>query len=286
VRLLAPFLTVDVSPLNSHGSVDDHMQAVYFWIFWASVVVGVAVTILLVYGFFRFRRKSDDEEPEQFHGNTRLEITWTLVPFLILVALFVLSAVNMSYVVSAPSNAQTVSVIGQQFSWTYYYEAEKGADGKVVSSSVGLASNPLDTSSVMFVPADTPMTLKLATADPPSKCGGKGAGGIVPTKGQTFAEAASDLGCGVNHSFYIPSLAGQMNAIPGQVNEMWMDARPGIYYGQCTELCGVGHAQMLIEIVSLKKPEFNCLMAHAQGSTKSATDTITAATLKTCKVKT
>ena len=71
-----------------------------------------------------------------------------------------------------------------------------------------------------------------------------------------LATAIAGQGCGVNHSFFIPSLAGQMNVIPGQVNYLWFDARPGDYYGQCTELCGTGHANMLIEIVSLNPQDW------------------------------
>ena len=281
MTLLSLLPTVDTSPLNSGGTVDDHMQNVFFWIFWASVVVGVAVSALLVYGFFRFRRKSDDEQPEQFHGNTRLEITWTILPFGILIVLFVLSAINMSYVVSVPQSAQTVSVLGQQFSWTYYYENAKTTAGHVVTSGSGLASNPLDPSSVLFVPSNQPMDLKLSTTDPAAKCGGKA---LTPPKtGETWAEAAANIGCGVNHSFYVPTLAGQMNAIPGQVNEMWLDARPGIYYGQCTELCGSGHNTMLIEVVSLPLSDFNCLMTQASFSEQTGVASITPATLTTCK---
>jgi cytochrome c oxidase subunit 2 len=286
VSLLASFLTVDTSPLDAHGTVDAHMQDVFFWIFWASVAVGGFVGGLLIYSFFRFRRKSDDEEPEQFHGNTRLEITWTILPFGILIALFVLSAVNMSYVVSTPANAARVSVVGEQFDWKFFYEDQKGPDGRVVFSGTGLAATPTnpDPSSVLFVPENTPTSLLIASTDPPEKCDGKGVGGLRPKAGETFAQYAADLGCGVNHSFYIPTLGGQMNAIPGQVNQMWFDAQEGKYYGQCTELCGVGHAEMLIEVVSVPLPQYNCLMAHADITTKVAYDTIGQDTMKTCKV--
>ncbi|MBV8084508.1 MAG: cytochrome c oxidase subunit II, partial [Chloroflexi bacterium] len=77
----------------------------------------------------------------------------------------------------------------------------------------------------------------------------------------------SGEGCGVNHSFYVPSLAGQMNAIPGQVNNLWLNARPGTYYGQCTELCGVGHAKMLITVISLPQNQYqSCVFGNPNGS--------------------
>jgi hypothetical protein len=75
--------------------------------------------------------------------------------------------------------------------------------------------------------------------------------------GKSLADAISDQGCGVNHSFFVPSLAGQINAIPGQTNHLWLEARQGHYYGQCTELCGSGHASMLLEVVALSQADFN-----------------------------
>ena len=73
----------------------------------------------------------------------------------------------------------------------------------------------------------------------------------------SLAEAISNQGCGVNHSFYVPSLAGQINALPGQTNHMWLQARLGHYYGQCTELCGTGHATMLLEVVAMPQAKFD-----------------------------
>ena len=80
------------------------------------------------------------------------------------------------------------------------------------------------------VPADTPVALTVTSTD-------------------------------VNHSLYIPNLAGQVNAIPGQTNYIWFQARPGTYYGQCTELCGVGHAGMLLEVHAMPNDKFQQWLA-------------------------
>jgi len=190
------------------------MQFVYGWVFWVSIVLGVLVAGALLYAMFKFRRR-DEEDPPQFHGNTKLELTWTAIPFLIFVSLFGITLANMGFIDTAPEGAMQVHVVGKQFSWTFEYAGKHGrTSGKDVKSLTTLK-----------IPADTPVALDLTSPD-------------------------------VNHSFYVPSLAGQVNAIPGQTNHMWLEAREGHYYGQCTELCGNNHAGMLLEVDSMPKAKF------------------------------
>jgi len=249
MNLLAQACCVDTSPLHSGGTVDDRIQTVYTAVFWSSVVLGVFVAGLIVYAAFRFRRRADDDEPRQFHGNTRLEVGWTLLPLFVFLSLFALTAANMPFINDTPASApMSVTVIGQQFSWTFDY-GTTGGGGRVQSFGT------------LYVPVNTEVGLQIVSTDPP--CSTK------PTlaTGQSYAAAISKQGCGVNHSFYVPSLAGQMNAIPGQVNTLWLSARQGTYYGQCTELCGVGHAQMTVTIVALPSNQFqSCVYGTPSGS--------------------
>lgn len=244
-RLLAQTCCVDTSPLHSGGTVDDTMQFVYTWVFWLSVILGTIVAGLLLYAYFRFRRRSDDDEPEQVHGNTRLEITWTIIPLAVFLSLFALTAFNMPFVNDTPASASmSVTVVGQQFSWTFDYGTNSG--GKRVQSF-----------GTLYVPENTDVGLEVVSTDPPCN--------PHPTlkQGSTFAAALSDEGCGVNHSFFVPSLAGQINAIPGQVNHLWLNARGGTYYGQCTELCGVGHPKMLLTVIALPANKFqSCVFGN------------------------
>lgn len=249
MNLLAQTCCVDTSPLHPGGPVADRMQAVYTAVFWSSVVLGVVVAGLILYAAFRFRRRSDADQPRQFHGNVRLEIGWTLLPLVVFLSLFGFTAINMPFINDTPADApQTVTVIGQQFSWTFDYGTT--SSGKRVQSFATL-----------YVPQDTDVGLQIVSTDPP--CSTKPQ---VPS-GKTYAQALSDQGCGVNHSFYVPSLAGQMNAIPGQVNSLWFNARQGSYYGQCTELCGVGHPQMTFTVVSLPNNKFqSCVFGSPSGA--------------------
>jgi cytochrome c oxidase subunit II len=243
---------VDTSPLNSGGIVDDRIQTVYTAVFWSSVALGSVVAALLLYSMFRFRRRSDDDEPVQFHSNTKLEVGWTLLPLVVFLSLFALTAANMPFVADTPVDAPMhVTVIGVQFAWSFDYGST--SSGKRVQSF-----------GTLYVPENTEVGLEIVSTDPPCKPP------TVLASGQTFAQAISKEGCGVNHSFFVPSLAGQMNAIPGQVNTMWLDARHGTYYGQCTELCGVGHANMTYTVVSLPNNQFqSCVFGSPSGTVDS-----------------
>jgi cytochrome c oxidase subunit 2 len=254
---------VDTSPVHPGGPVADHMLFVFNWVLAASLVLGIFTAVMLLYSMFRFRRKSDDDEPSQFHGNTRLELFWTAVPLAVFMSLFGLTVSQMGFINDAPASTaanpvMNVTVIGQQFSWTFDYQGQKTASGNDVQSFTTL-----------YVPANVPVNVQVVSTDPPCVIKPIITSGSpdVATRaaalrqkvnsGTSIADAISDEGCGVNHSFYVPSLAGQVNAIPGQTNHLWLEARLGHYYGQCTELCGTGHATMLLEVVAMPQAQFD-----------------------------
>ncbi len=262
---------VDTSPFHPAGPVADSMRFVFNWVLAASLVLGVFTTVMLLYSMFRFRRKSDDEEPTQFHGNTRLELFWTGVPLMVFLSLFGLTVSQMGFINDAPASTVAspvlhVTVIGQQYSWTFDYAGEATSSGNDVQSFTTLN-----------VPADTPVDLQVVSTDPPCVTKPHGPTGSPAqaqntallrqrmNAGESLANAISDQGCGVDHSFYVPSLAGQINALPGQTNHMWLQARQGHYYGQCTELCGVGHAGMLLEVVAMPRAQFTQWLAQQVG---------------------
>jgi cytochrome c oxidase subunit II len=236
----------DSSPLHPGGPVDAHIQRVYTPIFWASVVLFGFVSLLIIYSALRFRRRSDDEEPAQVHGNNRLEVAWTVVPFVILFGLFIVTAANMGYITTAPANALRVCVVGQRFAWTYYYNTGCGRTvqvkgGENHDTRLGYAGvMGKRAASTLEVPAGQPVALEVVSAD-------------------------------VNHSFYLPTLAGQINAIPNQINHMWFQAdRPGKYYGQCTELCGDNHYAMEIVVEAVPAGQFQAFLAKMDSSSAGA----------------
>jgi len=122
------------------GTISDRALGVYTAVFWSSVVLGVIVTGLLLYAFVKFRRRSDEDDPPQFHGNTRLEIAWTLVPLATFLSLFGLTAVNMPFINNVAADSQyTVTVIGQQFSWTFDYGTTSSGARAIRSGGDGAA---------------------------------------------------------------------------------------------------------------------------------------------------
>jgi heme/copper-type cytochrome/quinol oxidase subunit 2 len=142
----------------------------------------------------------------------------------------------------------TVTVIGVQFSWTFDYG----------TTSSGARIRSFGT---LYLPMNTDVGLDIVSTDPP--CNAKPS----VASGSTLAKAIANEGCGVNHSFYAPSLGQQMNAIPGDVNTAPINAREGTYYGQCTELCGTGHNTMTFTVVALPMNQFqSCVFGNPSGS--------------------
>jgi len=187
-----------------------------------AVAVFVVVEGLIVVAAFRFRRKpSDTGEPAQIHGNTRLELAWTIAPALIVVALFVLTLRSQATIDATafsddPGVPITVDVIGHQWWWEFRYP-DLGilAEGK-----------PIATAGELVIPVGRAIDLRVSSVD-------------------------------VIHSFWVPELNGKTDAIPRVTNKTWMKAdRAGAYFGQCAELCGVSHAAMRLVVTAVSEDEF------------------------------
>ena len=144
---------VDMSPLHPAGPVSNHINDVFWPLFWVSVAVTSGVSLFILYSAVRFRRKHDDEEPAQTHGNNKLEIGWTVVPFLILISLFVLTAANMRVIASTPDGAMKVNVTGVRFYWQFDYGVKK-ANGK-----------ELTTIRDFYIPVGRPVALDVTSID-------------------------------------------------------------------------------------------------------------------------
>jgi cytochrome c oxidase subunit 2 len=189
-----------------------------------AVVVFVVVEGLMLIAAFRFRRRPQDTgEPPQIHGNTRLEIAWTVAPALIVVALFVLTVraqqrIDATAFSDQPGVPITVEVLGHEWWWEFRYP----------DLSIVTAGN-------LVIPAGRVINLEITSAP--------------RNKGRDQ---------GVVHSFWVPELGGKTDAIPGRVNRSWLKASaPGEFYGQCAELCGVSHANMRLVVTALSEDEFS-----------------------------
>jgi cytochrome c oxidase subunit 2 len=195
-------------------------------------IISLFVLALMVYIVVRYRR-SANPTPSKTSHNTLIEIIWTVVPVLILVLIAVpsISLIAEQYK-PAPKNALTVKVTGYQWYWGYEYP-DQGIP-EIVSNLLP-PEKALANGEPYLLAADNRLVLPVGH----------------PIK---FIITGAD----VIHSFAIPSLWVKMDAVPGRLNEKTITIeKPGVYYGQCSELCGVRHGFMPIAIEALPQAEFD-----------------------------
>ena len=224
-------------------SISRSIYGLHMLAFWICVGIGVVVFGALFWAVFR-HRKSRGAVAADFRENTRLEIAWTIIPFLILVIMAV-PATKALEMMSDTSNADlTIKITGQQWRWRYDY----------INDGIGFFSS-LDAKSTQASKRGSgidPATIDqyLLNVDNPL---------VVPThKKIRFLTTAGD----VIHSWWVPALGFKKDAVPGFVNEIWARIdTPGTYRGQCTELCGVGHAFMPIVLVAMDQPDYDQWLA-------------------------
>ncbi len=173
------------------------------------VLIFVVVAGGIVYAIFRFRGREGEPEPKQFAGNEKVEIIWTVIPFLIVVFLFALTLRGMNRADPPPAPSPDLVVTGHQFWW----QADYPASGVVTANEI-------------HIPAGKPLSVRLDSKD-------------------------------VLHEFWVPELARKMTTVPGQPNNIWIQAdKPGVYLGTCSEFCGTQHAWMRIVVVAEEPSKF------------------------------
>ncbi|MEW9856067.1 cytochrome c oxidase subunit II [Novosphingobium sp. M1R2S20] len=217
-------------------------------------IITLLVLLLLVIVVVRFNRRANPIASRTSH-NTLLEVMWTLLPVLILVGIAVpsIDLIAKQYK-PAPAKALTVKITGNQWFWTYSYpdngefevnsymlnlpgQAPINAGVREVGSEAWDGPAQLEVDNRMVVPAGEPIRLQVTAAD-------------------------------VIHSVGVPSLWFKLDAVPGRINEkVLFIEKPGVYYGQCSELCGVKHAYMPIVIEALPREQFNAwVLTHSGGA--------------------
>ena len=207
-------------------------------------IISLFVLALMLFAIVRYRR-SANATPSRTTHNTLIEVIWTLVPVLILVVIAVPSIKLLARQYSPPKADLTVKVIGNQWYWTYQYP--DNGDFEIVSNVLSdeeakKRGEPrlLGVDERMVVPAGATVKLIVTAAD-------------------------------VIHSWGVPSFWTKMDAIPGRLNETWFKVdRPGVYYGQCFELCGARHAYMPIAVEVMPPAQFAAWVASKGGTMPGA----------------
>ena len=218
-----------------HKIFDLHMLT-----FWLCVWIGVITFSVMFYSIFT-HRKSRGVKASDFHESTKLEITWTILPFLILIAMAVPATSTLIEVYDTDDADLDVLITGYQWKWKYEYV---NADGENVSFFSNLATKQSEIHGEepkgenYLIEVDQPLVLPVG-------------------KKVRFLITAND----VLHAWWVPELAVKKDAIPGFINEAWTRiSKPGIYRGQCAELCGRDHGFMPVVVNAVSDAEFDSWM--------------------------
>lgn len=221
------------------------------------VVIGILVFGAMFIAMFRFR-KSRGAVPEKWTHNTAIEIVWTAIPVIILVCLAWLATDGLRKFSDTTGAQMTVKVTGYQWKWRYDYVDYLGKPISQVgfmsklddqSNATRQLNSGLDPNAVKVGDENT----YLLNVDRPL---------VVPIDTKIrFVITADD----VIHSWFIPALGWKMDAIPGVVNATWTNIKqPGVYRGQCAELCGQDHGFMPIVVKAVSKEDFAKWLADQQ----------------------
>jgi cytochrome c oxidase subunit 2 len=249
----APAAMADMFTPESGGSPNaDSIDSLYKVVFYIGVVIFILVEGTLIWALVKFRaRRGGPQEGEQIHGNTPLEIGWTVGAAVIVLVIAVVTFFYLGDIKNPPasgpdglargvevasidqpsppkgsSDSLTIDVNGQQYLWRYDYPGGGFSYYELV------------------VPTDTTVILDLTATD-------------------------------VIHSWWIPKLGGKMDAVPGFVNKTWFKiSEPGTYIGQCAELCGSGHADMRARVRAVSPPEYTAFLERQKADLKASQDAL------------
>lgn len=202
------------SAIDPAGDPARQLHSLFVPVVWVALVVFVLVQGLIVFAVIRWRRRSTDDDedmPVQLHGNTKLEIGWTILPALVLGLVAVFTVPVVFDLFDQPDDALVVDVTGAKFWWGFGYPAGQEEFG---------IRDGIVTANELHIPAGQPVFLTLTSPD-------------------------------VIHSFWAPRLNGKRDVVPGRVHTWSLEAdEPGAYSGQCAEFCGTSHANMRLKVVA------------------------------------
>ena len=216
------------------------------FVLWIIVAITVFVLALLVIVMVKFNARANPTPSRTTH-NTLLEVAWTVIPVVILVVIAIPSFRILFVQLNTPPADLTIKAAGNQWNWTYSYPDDK-----------------IEFTSVMLQDAE-----RMKLNPPPPRLLGVDNPIVVPVNKVVRMHV---IGSDVIHAFAVPSFGIKIDAIPGRLNETWFKAtREGVYYGQCSELCGKDHAFMPIEVRVVNDQQYAAWLAQAKQ--KWATDT-------------
>jgi len=219
--------------------ISSEVYSLHMTIFWICVVIGVVVFGAMFYSLFRYRR-SRSPTSATFHEHTTVEVIWTAIPLLILVAMAVPATATLKSMYDASNADLDVMITGQQWRWHYSYLGEDVDFTSNLGTPREQISGAADKGENYLLEVDQPL--------------------VLPVGKKVRLLMTSD---DVIHSWWVPDLAVKQDAIPGFVNENWVRINePGVYRGQCAELCGKDHGFMPVVVEAVEQEEFDSWMAE------------------------
>ena len=253
--VLAPSAFANLLTPKSGGSPNaDQIHSLYTIILYIGAVVFVGVEAALIYSLYKFRARKV-RVAAQIHGNTRLEIGWTVGAALILVILTVVTFVKLPSIINPPNSTApflesaltqptpptgkklTICVQGRQFIWRYVY-------GAACENNPYAPKLPYSYQE-MYVPVGVTVVLSITATD-------------------------------VIHSWWIPSLGGKVDAVPGYTTYTWFKARgPALYHGQCAQLCGRQHAFMTAQVDAMSPSDYQKKRTELKQNIEKANSQVT-----------
>jgi cytochrome c oxidase subunit 2 len=265
VLLLAAPAMADTTiwrPLPGESPNQDKIRTLYTITFILGMVILAIVEALIIYSIVKFRRRRGGPAPVAVHGNAPLEIGWTVGAIVLVTIVSVITFLFLPGILdparsgsnglnqaagvpmaavgqAAPpgDKALKIHVNGQQYIWRFDYVGEKPLD----------AGRPVYAYTDMYVPINTTVTLKIYSSD-------------------------------VVHSWWIPKLGGKADATPGYTNETWFKiSKPGVYKGQCAELCGDNHADMRARVIALPVDQYKAWVENQRKNILAAQKALAAA---------
>ena len=222
--------------LNMRPGVTDVSNEVFelhTLIFYICCAIGLVVFSVMFYSMFRYTKKKNPE-PAKFHEHTGLEIMWTVVPFLILVGMAIPASQTLKEIYNDEEGEINIQVVGYQWKWEYRYLEDDIKFFSNLSTDMDEIYNLVPKGENYLLEVDEPL--------------------VIPTNTRVrFLITAND----VIHSWWVPDFAIKQDAIPGFINTAWTEvSKPGIYRGNCTELCGKNHGFMPVVVKAVEMDEY------------------------------
>lgn len=238
------------SQLNLTKGVTEVSNRVYdlhMTIFYICCAIGIVVFGLMFISMIR-HRKSKNPKPANFHENVKVEIAWTIIPLLILVGMAIPATTTLIAMEDTSEADVTIQVTGSQWKWHYkYFENDVEFFSRLATQQEQI-DNKFDKSENYLLEVDRPL--------------------VIPTGQKVRFLVTSD---DVIHSWWVPDFAVKKDANPGFINETWTKVdEPGIYRGQCAELCGQDHGFMPVVVIAKEPAEYEKWITELEAEQEAA----------------